>query len=162
MLKIGKLKINGDGRWPRSRSAMKTELRSLARALGLELNFVTRKKKTISWCQVSAARAVVCEGVDGKLWPMREVIFYALHEISHWIQYNEGMFKNYFGHPYYDQWKFPTQEQRMRLALRAERHADVLAKKLAMEMFGVLFVGGGVYAGDNKSAKDFLKEHYEA
>ena len=97
MLKVGKLKIQGEGKWPKSRAAMKAELRDFSRSLGLDLKFVTRKKSSISWTQVATARAVVCEGTDGKLWNMAEVMFFALHEIAHWIQYNEGMFKGYFG-----------------------------------------------------------------
>ena len=134
MLKIGKLRISGDGKWPKSRVAMKAELRGLARNLGLDLKFVTRKKSTLSWTQVSTARALVCEGVDGKLWNMADVMFFALHEIAHWIQYNEGMFKGYFGAPYYDGWDSPTPQQRIRLAIRTERHADRLAKKMVMDI----------------------------
>ncbi len=159
MLKIRQLKIHGDGRWPKSRAAMKSELRGLSRSLGLDLKFVTRKKETYSWTQVSTGKARVCEGLNGKLWKMSEVMFYALHEISHWIQYNEGMFKGYFGAPYYDKWELPSPQDRMRLALRAERHADFLAKKLGMELFGVLFVGGSAY-DDAETAKPFLQEHY--
>ncbi len=161
MLKIGKLKVYGDGKWPRSRADMKAELRHFSRSLGLDLRFVTRKESDLCWTQVSTGRAVVCEGVGGQLRNMSEVMFYALHEIAHWIQYNEGMFKGYFGAPYYDEWKLPTSQQRMRLALRAERHADRLSKKLVMELFGALVIGEGIY-DDTKTAKLFLKEHYGA
>lgn len=161
MLKIGRLKINGDGKWPKSRADMKTELRSLARELGLELNFVTRKKKTVSWCSVRHARATVCEGAGGKLWPMSEVIFHSLHEISHWIQYNEGIFQKYFGRPYYDDWRNPETSDVLRIALRAERHADRLARKLAMEIFGAFLMGNSIY-DNTEASKDFLKSHYKS
>ena len=159
MLKIGRLKIRGDSKWPKSRADMKTELRDLSRSLGLDLRFVTRKKKTSSWCHLGRARATICEGVGGKLNPMSEVMLHALHELSHWIQYNEGMFQNYLGKPYYGHWKHPEVPDILRLALRAERHADQLAKKLAMELFGVLLTEGSCY-DDAETSKAFFKGYY--
>lgn len=159
MLKIGQLKITGDGKWPRSRVAMKKELRGFAKELGLELKFVTRKKKTMSWCNLSKERALICEGTAGHQNPMPEVIFHGLHEIAHWIQYNEGMFQNYLGTPYYDGWKYPKASTMQRIALRAERHADWLAKKLAIEMFGAVLVGESCY-DDAQASKAFFKGYY--
>ena len=105
------------------------------------------------------ARATISEGVGGKLRPMSQVIFHSLHEISHWIQYNEGMFQKYLGRPYYGAWRNPETSNVLRLALRAERHADRLARKLAMELFGVLLIGGSVY-DDAEASKAFFKKFY--
>jgi len=159
MVKIGSLSIEGEGKWPRSRAIMKTQLKDFAKSLGLELSFATHKKSTVSWCKVSAARALICEGTGRKLWPMHEVMFHALHEIAHWIQYNEGMFPKYFGKPYYNTWDYPEIADVKRLNLRAERHADWLARKMAMELFAVYLVGGSLY-DDTEAAKNFFQEYY--
>jgi hypothetical protein len=162
MLTIGTLKVKGDGRWPASRHEMKTEIRSFARGLGLELDFVARKKMTTSYCRLSTGRATVCEGTGGKLWTMPTVMFYALHEIAHWIQYNEGMFEKYFGRPYYDQWMPPTSKDALRLLLRAERHANWLAQKLGQEIFGATITCPSIYdPGYEKEARAFfIKRNY--
>jgi hypothetical protein len=156
MIRIGKLKIEGRGSYPRSRADLKADLREFARDLGLKLDFVVRRQSTVSWCRVSTANAIVCEGVGNTLFPMQEVMFFGLHEISHWIQFNEGMFRSYFGRYYYDAWQLPSRNAQRRVALRAERHADFLARKLARELFGAHLIGGGIYSGSNKKAKDFL------
>ena len=159
MLTIGKLRITSDGEWPKSRVILKRRLRSFARELGLELNFVIRKKMTMSYCQLSMSKATVCEGLEGKPWPMASIMFYGLHEIAHWIQYNEGMFPKYFGKPYYDQWIPPTTKEALRLGLRVERHANWLARKLAQELFGCWIVHGSIY-DDSEAARAFLERNY--
>ena len=161
MLKIGRLEINGDGKWPKSRVAMKAELRSFARSLGLELRFVTRKKNSTSWCQPSTARAIVCEGVGREIYPTSWLAFSALHEISHWIQYNEGKFQKIFGSPYYDDWLLPEIKDLRRLGLRAERHANWIARRLAKELFGSHAGTSNLYDGGSTSeVKAFLKDYY--
>ncbi len=160
MLKIGRLKLHGDGKWPESRVTMKKELRSFAKGLGLELDFVSRQKKTASWTKISKGRSLVCESVGGTDWPMSKVMFFALHEIAHWIQFNEGMFQKYFGRPYYDLWTRPAPRDLRRLSLRAERHANWLARRIGVELFGVPLMVETIY-DRNDEAKDFLKEHYE-
>jgi hypothetical protein len=160
MLKIGQLKINGDGKWPKSRAAMKKEIRGLAKELGLDLRFVVRKKKALSWCQVSSGKARVCEGIGGKLFPMSDVMFFALHEVSHWIQFHEGIYRKYFGEPYYNAWRDANPEDVRRLGLRAERHADRTAKRLAMELFGVYLMSESFYdPGNEVLSKALIKQH---
>ena len=162
MLTIGRLKINGDVKWPKSRAAMKKELRAFAKELGLNLRFASKKVGTSS-CQITTARASVCEGVGGKPWRMDEIIFHALHEIAHWIQFNEGMFKKYFGTLYYDAWVPPKMKDLERLNLRAERHADSLARKMSVELFGYYLLNGSIYdKQEEAAAKAFFKEHYGA
>jgi hypothetical protein len=162
MLRIGRLKIHGDGKWPRSRAEMKKGLRIFAGKLGLELRFVTRQKKNTSWCQITTGRAVICEGVGGKLYPMPEVMHHALHEISHWIQYNEGFFRKYWHRPYYKgTWWPPEKKDLRRIGLRTERHADWLARRLATELYGVQLTQGSIYDEQHTAyAKFYLKEHY--
>ena len=160
MLKIGQLKIHGDAKWPKSRVAMKKELRSFAGTLGLDLRFVVRKKSDLSWCQIATSKATVCEGIGGKLWPMEDVMFFALHEISHWIQYNEGMFQKYFGMPYYGGWAPAQVSDQLRLGLRAERHADRMARRLALELFGAYLIQGSIYDKEHEeAARALLKRH---
>lgn len=162
MLRIGRLEINGEGKWPRSRVAMKAELRDFARELGLELRFVTRKKKTASWCHIVSGRARVCEGVRGEIYSMTWIVFSTLHEIAHWIQFNEGMFQRYFGKPYYEGWHYPKVGDVRELVLRVERHADWMAKRLAKELFGACLVGiGSIYDKEHEeAAREFIDNHY--
>ncbi len=160
MLKIGRLRIDGDGKWPKSRADMKAELRSFARKLGLDLTFVVRKKEALSWCQVSVGKARICEGIGGNLLPMPTVMFYALHEISHWIQFHEGMYRKYFGEPYYDAWLDAKPKDVSRLGLRAERHADRTARRLAMELFGVYLMEGSIYDPGNEEVSKALIKKY--
>jgi len=160
MLKIGQLRVTGDGKWPRSRAAMKKEIRGLAKELGLDLRFVVRKRKEFSWCQVSSGKARVCEGIGGKLFPMSTVMFFALHELSHWIQFHEGIYRGYFGEPYYNVWRNAKPEVVRRLGLRAERHADSTARRLAMELFGVYLMEGSVYdPGNEADSKALIRKH---
>jgi len=80
--------------------------------------------------------------------------------MAHWIQYNEGAFSKYYGRPYYNQWLWPSQADRQRLALRAERHCDWLARQMSLEFFGfTLQKGCTIY--DDENAAEFLREYYK-
>jgi len=160
MLKIGNLTIEGRGTRPRSRKDFKKEIRSFASGdLGLQLRFVTRRGEeyTHSYCNPHRRIAVICEGVNGKLYPLCWVIELTLHEIAHWIQYNEGMFKDYFGKTYYG--GILLNSSSSRLALRAERHADLLAGRMLKEMYGMKPCFPSVYA-NTREAREFLHTYY--
>lgn len=161
MFKFRSLHIEGGhGTIPRTRRETKRVLRVLGKSLGFDMRFVHRVKDTKSYCNIPTGRAIICEGTDqeglsSRIW----LIHQALHETAHWIQYNEGVFSKYYGRPYYNQWLWPLTTDRQRLALRAERHCDWLARQMSLEFFGfALQKGGTVY--DNEEAGEFLREHY--
>lgn len=161
MIKIGSLKIDGGhGCVPRSRQTVKDHLRSLAKTLDLRLYFVTRKEDSKSYTMVQEAKAIVCEGthnegVLNKYW----LIHSSLHEMVHWIQYNEGMFKNYYPRPYYGDWAWPPRQAALRVALRAERHCDFWARRMSMEFFGFSLAHGCSMYDDDNAAK-WLREYH--
>ncbi len=161
MFEFRSLQIDGGrGTIPRSRRETKRVLRSLGKSLGLEVRFVHRVKDSKSYCSVQRRRIVICEGTD-KYGPANRVwlVHQALHEMAHWIQYNEGVFSKYYGRPYYNQWLHPSPPDVRRLALRAERHCDWLARRMSLEFFGFyLQKGSTVY--DLADASKFLQKFY--
>jgi hypothetical protein len=160
MIEIGALKLQGGkGTIPRSRKETKTALKKLAGVLGLELCFVIRKEKSDSYTEIPNAKAIICEGTKKEgLFPRWLLIHCALHEMVHWIQYNEGLFKDYYPRPYYGKWLWPSPQDRLRLALRAERHCDFWARRMSDEFFGShLKVGGTIYDDPIKGAA-FLRK----
>lgn len=160
MLKIGKLTVEGQGRRPASRDQFKADIQDFARNLGLRIRFVTRKRDTVSYCDVWTGNAVVCEGLGDHVYPLKVLIEFTLHEIAHWIQFNEGMFQGYFGTPYYGGVKQGSRSGLKRLALRAERHADQIAEKLMLEMYGMESPRTSIYH-DYNLAKEFLSQHHK-
>ncbi len=162
MLRIGKLFLKGRGTRPHSRESFKANIKEWARDdLGLEIRFVIRKITPTWYCDVWKARITVCEGVGNQLYPLSMIMEYTLHEMAHWIQFNEGMFTRYFGQPYYGGIREGTRSKKdvMRLALRAERHADWLATRLLKEMYGMEAVHGSIY-DDTRAAREFIAKHY--
>ena len=162
MIKIRNLTLKGKGRPPTSRAAFKKDIKKLAyNHLGLRIQFVIRKKEGLSYCNVMKGKAVVCEGVRNKLHPLDILMELTLHEVAHWIQFNEGMFKEYFGTCYYGGIKKGTRTRKgiNRLALRAERHADMLAAKMMKEFYGMKAPKASIY-NNNKEAKEFLNNYY--
>jgi len=161
MLKIGKLTIDGRGTRPVSREDFKEGIRDWAHFLGLRIRFENRReghvKKRKSYCNFQVGRIVVCESYAGELYPLWDLMETTLHELGHWIQFNEGLFARYFGEPYYGGVREGSRD--VSLALRAERHADWLSKRLLKELYGMEYKGNSIYA-DTESARKFLNAHY--
>ncbi len=162
MLIIGDLEIDGKGKRPTSREDFKVCIRAWASILGLRLRFENRceghARESTSYCDFLVGKATICESYAGHVYPLWDLMETTLHEIAHWIQYNEGLFKNYFGIPHYGGVKSGSRD--LTLALRAEKHADWLSQKLLRELYGMDYRGNSVYS-NTESAKKFLKNHYE-
>ena len=161
MLKIGNLEIDGRGKRPTSREDFKVCVRAWTSVLGLRLQFENRREghahQSTSYCGYQVGKATICESYAGHVYPLWDLMETTLHEVAHWIQYNEGLFKNYFGIPFYGRVKLGSRD--LTLALRAERHADCLSGKLLKELYGMDYRGNSVYS-DTEEAKKFLKKHY--
>ena len=161
MLKIGQITVKGKGTRPTSRKNFKAGIRLLANDLGLRLRFESRKedhvRKEMSYCRLQTGLAVLCESYDGNVYPLWDLMETTLHEIAHWIQFNEGMFKRYFGDFYYGGVRPGSRDTS--LALRAERHADWLSKRLLEELYGMKYRGNSIY-DDTEAARKFLNSHH--
>lgn len=163
MVKIGSLYLEGRGKRPISYEHFKEHIRNFAKELGLQLVFVSRNSDyNVSWCDVYNGRAVICETYNGRPDSMNRLIEVTLHEIAHWIQFNEGMFSKCFGEAYYGGVRqgSRTKKDLKRLSLRMERHADKVAAKLMKEFYGMKPSKVSCYRNTEK-AKKFLAKHYE-
>ncbi len=162
MLTIGKLRLEGRGVRHVSREDFKAGIRGWSDYLGLSLRFENRReghvKHRISYCELQVGRAVICESYAGEMYPMWDLMETTLHELAHWIQFNEGMFSRYFGVPYYGGVQIGSRDTS--LALRAERHADWLSERLLKELYGMDYQGTSIY-DDTEAARKFLNAHYE-
>lgn len=162
MVKIGKLTVEGRGTRPVSREHFKEGIRDWAKYLGLRLRFENRKeghvREKTSHCDFQAGLAVICESYAGRVYPLWDLMETTLHEMAHWIQFNEGMFARYFGEPYYGGVKPGSRDTS--LALRAERHADWLSGRLLKELYGMDYRGNSIYQ-DAEAARKFLNSHYQ-
>jgi hypothetical protein len=158
MVRIGSLRIQGEGKYPRNRTELKRFLKSFSEELGMDLQFVWRKKKSYSWCHPFTRRARVCEGTDAEgFFRMGELMTFAFHEMVHQIQYDEGLFKGF-----YDRRRGSS---RLRWAFRAERHCDRTARRLCLELFGPRAYTEARWGADSiydapHLAKEALRNYY--
>ena len=159
-MKVGIFEIPERIPFPNSHKEMQRQLRALAASMDLDLKFVERTKLDYSYCDPIGARAVVISKFKGYRYSRLETAFFALHEIAHWIDYNNGLFRNYYSRRGYKHIINPKDEDILRLGIRAERHCDWLARRMLWFMYGKLYGAPNVY-DDAVKARKSLIEHYE-
>lgn len=165
MLQIGELKVFGpdEPRLPRTHQEARRWLRAIAQDLGLDLKF--QANMSGGYCSPLEAKAIVglCYGGSQRKAlrqrvSIRRLIHMALHEIAHWIQYNEGFFSACAPQKRYGLYVRDIEAVR-RLIVRYEKHADFLSEKLAVEFFGEP-MGIELSYENTQEARRFLYDRY--
>ncbi len=159
-MKIGMFEIPERVIFPKSHKELQGQLRALAKSMDLNLRFVERKRFTESYCDPLYARAIVVSKFKGRRFPRVETAHYALHEIAHWMDYNNGLFQDYYARWGYKYAIYPTEENVSRLGVRAEQHCDRLAHMMLWVMYGRVFSTEGVYDNSARARQELLK-HYD-
>jgi hypothetical protein len=142
MVRIGSVEILGAGfPLPRDRSRAKNCLRSIAKMCGVKSVYFVRttKAKYGGLYDYKNKRLIVVEQEGKRKVPMYVVTFRFFHELTHHLQGEGGLFLAYYLEEVMigRRKKKYTANDRKRVALRAERHANLKACELAEEFFGL-------------------------
>ena len=143
MVKVGNVSLHGSGYLlPRQRAKAKRTLKSIAKVCGVEDVYFVRTKKTLygGFYNFKTKSIVVVEQQGKCKLPMWLVTWRFFHELTHHLHVEGGIFLAY----YFKEVEFEdgtvkeygTVDQ-SRVALRAERHANLKASELASEFFGL-------------------------
>ena len=160
-MKVGIFEVPERVVFPRTHKEMQRQLRGFAESIGLDLRFVNRKKYTFSYCDPVRAKAVVIAKLKGHQFPRVETAHYALHEIAHWMDYNNGLFRDYYARPGRVRACVPPKKKDiLRSGVRAEQHCDWLANRMLWAMYGKAYNTTSVYA-DATQARQILVGHYD-
>lgn len=159
-MQVGLFHIPEGVPFPRAHKEVQRQLRMLAKSMGLSLRFVERTKLDYSYCDPLGARAVVIAKFKGHRYSRLETAFFALHETAHWIDYNNGLFRDYYVRRGYKHVINPTAKNILRLGVRAEQHCDWLAHRMLWSMYGETYSRPNAY-DDVAKARRALIAHYE-
>ncbi len=158
-MQIGLFEIPEQISFPKTHRELRRQLRALARSMDLRLEFVERERLTYSYCDPVAARAVVITNFRSYRYPRLETAFSALHEIGHWIDYNNGLFQDYY--PRRDSKRIinPTDKNILRLGVRAEQHCDRLARRMLWSMYGKTYNTPHTYDNVTETRASLIKNY---
>ncbi len=159
-MKIGIFEIPERVIFPSTHKELQRQLRVLSEGMGLTLKFVERTKLTYSYCDPIEAKAVVIAKLKGHQYSRLETAFYTLHEIGHWMDYNNGLFQGYYPRQGYKYITYPTGDDLLRLGVRAEQHCDWLAHRMLWSMYGKTYDRPNAY-DDVAVARQNIIDHYE-
>lgn len=143
MVRIGTVEISALGAGfslPHNRSQAKACLRNIAKMCGTKVYFVrTTKAPYGGLYDHKNKRLIVVEQQGKSKVAMLQVVLRFFHELTHHLHQEGGIFLAY----YFDEVmvgrrkkKFSQADSR-RIALRAEKHANLKACELAKEFFGI-------------------------
>lgn len=142
-VQIGKARIELEpGRFPTSRRQLMIELRLIAKLCGVKsLHFVNSTSFYGGKYNCLTEEIVVVVREGKKRTSRTNILFRFLHELGHHLHRMGGLFKAYYPRGS----KKPTRAGKKRVALRAERHADWLACRLALAIYGLKLELDGKY-----------------
>jgi hypothetical protein len=155
---VGGCAVEGPGEpLPRNRKEAKQVLRAVAKACGVKrVSFVKHKKPRYGGTyQYNAKRIIVVEKEGSRVVPIYVLAYRLLHELTHHLQHEGGIFLAFYCSEYKDEkgkLHKVTNDERRRVALRAERHADKKAVELCEELFELKLKPMAPYS------KSFLKK----
>lgn len=160
-MRIGVVTLAAGEERPRNREELKKELRRLGLSAGLRGVYFVKLKRWGNYAgyhNMNKSTIVVVDQVGKKKVPKEDLIFSFLHELAHHIQATSGMFLPFFYAALRREdgtiQRF-TKKDVIRVALRAERHADRSALKMAKELYGLEYELKSPYP------EDFLREHID-
>jgi len=159
-MKVGIFEIPERVIFPSTHKELQRQLRALAEGMGLTLKFVERTRLAYSYCDPIAERAVVIAKFRGHRYSRLETAFYTFHEISHWMDYNNGLFRGYYPRRGYKHIINPAADDLLRLGVRAEQHCDWLAHRILWNMYELIYDRPNAY-DDAAAARRHIIEHYE-